>query len=74
MVTGYLGMVDCGRDFRLLKDGSSFYGKKTKGITPENNLVQSAICLSDDDILKYRASDFVLNVSDPLSLLFLAAV
>ncbi|HAJ6623750.1 TPA: hypothetical protein HNC36_28180 [Escherichia coli] len=58
MVTGYLGMVDCGRDFRLLKDGSAFYTKRSKGIFPENNLIQSAMCLSMDDVLKYRASDF----------------
>lgn len=28
-------MVDCSRDFRFLRDGSDFYTKRTKGITPE---------------------------------------
>lgn len=60
-VTGYLGMIDCGRDFRLRKDGSDFYGCKSKGITPEKDLINSAMCLSNDDILKYRASDFKIK-------------
>ncbi|HDZ8902472.1 hypothetical protein AB2912_23945 [Escherichia coli] len=57
-VTGYLGMVDCSRDFRFLRDGSDFYTKRTKGITPEKDLIKSSMCLSNDDILKYRASNF----------------
>ncbi|EJA1141624.1 hypothetical protein WJ707_004746 [Escherichia coli] len=57
-VTGYLGMVDCSRDFRFLRDGSDFYTKRTKGIIPEKDLIESSMCLSNDDILKYRASNF----------------